>query len=373
MNFIQNSFPQSVFPSFFCSILQTVNCWQLYKYFIRPLLFGMDAEQAHHFTFKVISIISSFFLGRMLLSCFYGKHKKSNPITVAGIEFPNRVGLAAGFDKDGKLLNAWNNLGFGFVEVGTVTPLPQSGNEKPRLFRIINEKAIINRMGFNNEGLDALVKRLENRPKNLVVGGNIGKNKATPNENAVDDYLKCLKALHHCVDYFVVNVSSPNTPNLRELQEKEPLKKILKTLQIENQKFQKPKPIFLKIAPDLNESQLDDIVEIVLETELAGVVSGNTTIRRDLLINTEKQLVDSIGAGGLSGKPLKEFSDKVLHYLAEKASGKFEIIAVGGIFEGKDALDKIKSGAKLVQVYTGYVYQGPSMVSKINSFLKRHL
>lgn len=345
----------------------------MYKFLIRPLLFRMNAEEAHHFTFRLIAFLSSFAWGRYLLRLLYGQSKTSNPVVVAGIEFPNRVGLAAGFDKDGKLLKAWNQLGFGFVEVGTVTPKPQAGNEKPRLFRLVKDKAIINRMGFNNEGLEALVKRLEKRPKGLVVGGNIGKNKATPNENAVDDYLTCLKALHHCVDYFVVNVSSPNTPNLRELQEKEPLKNLLHTLQTENKNMAKPKPIFLKIAPDLNESQLNDIVEIVLETNLAGVVTGNTTVRRDLLKNTAKSEVENIGMGGLSGKPLKKFSDGVLAYLAQKSEGKFEFMAVGGIFEGKDALDKIKLGAKLVQVYTGYVYEGPSMVSSINRFLKKHL
>ena len=282
---------------------------------------------------------------------------------VFGLKFKNPVGLAAGFDKDGKLYDELSHFGFGFIEVGTVTPKPQPGNEKPRMFRLPADKGLINRMGFNNEGVDALVERLKNRKnKSLIIGGNIGKNKITPNEEAVKDYLICFRKLHAHVDYFVVNVSSPNTPNLRDLQEKGPLLNILKTLQEENEKHFALRPILLKIAPDLTEGQLDDIIEIVKESGIAGVIATNTTISREgLKTNTEI----TAQTGGLSGAPVRSKSTEVIKYLSEKSNKAFPIIAVGGIFTAEDAKEKLDAGASLVQVYTGFIYEGPGMIRRI--------
>ena len=282
---------------------------------------------------------------------------------IFGIKFPNPVGLAAGFDKDAKLYKELGQLGFGFVEIGTVTPKGQPGNPKPRLFRLPKDNALINRMGFNNEGVKAAAKRLKGRNQNLVIGGNIGKNKIT-----LDDYLICFRELFDVVDYFVVNVSSPNTPNLRELQDKEPLTKLLLALQQENAKRQKSKPILLKIAPDLTNEQLDDIVEIVKSSGIAGVIATNTTISREGL-KTEKSELDTIGNGGLSGKPLTNRSTEVIRYLSEKSEKSFPIIGVGGIHSEEDALEKLDAGADLVQLYTGFVYEGPALVKRINESL----
>lgn len=283
---------------------------------------------------------------------------------VCGLEFSNPVGLAAGFDKNAQFLHILPAFGFGFIEIGTVTPLAQPGNEKPRLFRLKNDSALINRMGFNNDGVDAVVERLKKRPKNLIVGGNIGKNKVTPNENAVDDYIICFNKLFDYVDYFVVNVSSPNTPDLRALQDKEPLTHILSRLMKINLSHSTPKPIFLKIAPDLNESQLIDIVDIVRDTKIAGVIATNTTISRDGL-KTPMEILNNIGAGGLSGLPVKERSLDIIKFLNTKSNNAFPIIGVGGIHDAQDAIDKINSGADLVQVYTGFVYEGPGLVKRI--------
>lgn len=284
---------------------------------------------------------------------------------VFGILFPNPVGLAAGFDKEAKLFEDFSHLGFGFIEIGTVTPLGQEGNPKPRLFRLPADQALINRMGFNNEGLDAAVARLKKKKSSIIIGGNIGKNKLTPNENATDDYVRCFHGLYDFVDYFVVNVSSPNTPNLRELQEKEPLKKLLGSLMLENNKKIKSKPILLKIAPDLTNEQLDDIVEIVNSTGIAGIIATNTTISRDNLKSSSADLTE-IGAGGLSGAPLKNRSTEVIRYLHNKSKSGFPIIGVGGISNPEDALEKLQAGASLIQVYSGLVYYGPSMISDIN-------
>jgi dihydroorotate dehydrogenase len=290
---------------------------------------------------------------------------------IAGLIINNPVGLAAGFDKDAKLFDELAYCGFGFIEIGTITPLPQEGNPKKRLFRLKKDNAIINRMGFNNQGLEAAIKRLKKRKnKNLIVGGNIGKNKVTPNENAAEDYLKCFAGLFPYVDYFVVNVSSPNTPDLRSLQDKEPLTLLLNQLMTSNQKESDPKPIFLKIAPDLNESQLNDIIEIVFETNISGIIATNTTISRDNL-TTPKHEVDQIGAGGLSGKPLSNRSTEVIAYLRSQANMKFPnkelyIIGVGGIHSASDAIEKLNAGADLVQLYTGFIYEGPSLVKRIN-------
>ncbi|GAB2624752.1 quinone-dependent dihydroorotate dehydrogenase [Belliella aquatica] len=290
---------------------------------------------------------------------------------VFGLKFKNPVGLAAGFDKDAKLIDEMSMLGFGFIEIGTLTPKPQEGNPQPRLFRLPQDEALINRMGFNNGGVEEAVKRLKSRKSDVIIGGNIGKNKLTPNENAVDDYLICLEALHPFVDYFVVNVSSPNTPNLRDLQEKEPLKKLLLAVKEANDKKEKPKPILLKIAPDLTNGQLDDIVEIVQETKIDGVIATNTTIDRSAL-QTDASQVESIGAGGVSGKVLATRSTEVIRYLADKSNRSFPIIGVGGIFTAQDAIEKLEAGASLIQVYSGMIYEGPSMIKRIKKGLLSH-
>ncbi len=285
--------------------------------------------------------------------------------TVFGITFENPVGLAAGFDKNASMYNDLAYCGFGFIEIGTVTPQGQAGNEKPRLFRLTEDEGIINRMGFNNHGVENAVENLKKRKTNVIIGGNIGKNKVTPNESATDDYVKSFNALFDYVDYFVVNVSSPNTPNLRELQEKEPLTQLLATLQDLNAKKEVRKPILLKIAPDLTNEQLDDIIEIVGEVKLDGVIATNTTISREGL-KTSQEKVDAIGAGGLSGKPVKSRSTEVVRYLAEKSNKAFPIIGVGGIHSAEDALEKLDAGADLVQLYTGFIYEGPKLVKEIN-------
>jgi len=283
-----------------------------------------------------------------------------------GLTFKNPVGLAAGFDKDAKLFNELSNFGFGFIEIGTLTPKPQKGNPKKRLFRLKTDSAIINRMGFNNGGVFEAVERLK-KNNSVLIGGNIGKNKITPNEHAVDDYLICFEALFDYVDYFVVNVSSPNTPNLRELQDKEPLTRLLCTLKSENSKKENPKPILLKIAPDLTNEQLLDIIDIVNDTKIDGVIATNTTISRDGLISDSRS-----ETGGLSGKPLANRSTEVIKFLAQKSHKAFPIIGVGGIHSASDAIEKIKAGADLVQLYTGFIYEGPSLVNKINKALLNH-
>lgn len=284
---------------------------------------------------------------------------------VFGIRFKNPVGLGAGFDKDAKMYKDLAYCGFGFIEIGTVTPVGQPGNDQPRLFRLPADQALINRMGFNNEGVEAAAERLRDRNKDLIIGGNIGKNKNTSNENALDDYLKCFHALFNVVDYFVVNVSSPNTPNLRALQEKEPLTNLLSALMKENNQQSAPKPILLKIAPDLTNEQLDDIIDIVNVTKIAGVIATNTTISREGL-ETPKDKVEAIGMGGLSGAPVKDRSTEVIRYLAEKSGKAFPIIGIGGIHSEKDALEKLEAGADLVQLYTGFIYEGPGLVKRIN-------
>jgi dihydroorotate dehydrogenase len=283
---------------------------------------------------------------------------------VFGLKFKNPVGLAAGFDKNAEYITDMTNLGFGFIEIGTVTPKPQPGNDKPRMFRLVSDEALINRMGFNNQGADVAATRLKNLKdrKGLLIGGNIGKNKVTPNEEAVNDYIYCFNALFDYVDYFVVNVSSPNTPGLRDLQEKEPLKQLLNTLQSLNVAKVAPKPILLKIAPDLTDSQLDDIVEIVLETQIAGVIATNTTISREGL-QSQQELINE--AGGVSGRPLTKRSTEVIRYLSEKSNRAFPIIGVGGIHSAKDAIEKLDAGASLIQVYTGFIYEGPGLIAKI--------
>lgn len=331
----------------------------------------MDAEKAHHFTFSSLKKIFSIPGSSSIASELYKVQDPKLKRTVFGIEFPNPVGLAAGFDKDAKMVDEFASLGFGFLEIGTVTPLPQPGNDKPRLFRLIKDKAVINRMGFNNEGATAAAERLKKVKSNIIIGGNIGKNKLTPNEDAFSDYQKCFEELYPYVDYFAVNVSSPNTPGLRSLQEKGPLTKILAGLQELNKKKEKAKPILLKIAPDLTNNQLDDIVDIVKDTRIAGLIATNTTISRDGL-QTETDKVENIGAGGLSGKPLTQRATEVIRYLSQKSEGAFPIIAVGGICSAEDAIEKLEAGASLVQLYSGYIYEGPALVKRINkAILKR--
>ncbi|MEO6304429.1 MAG: quinone-dependent dihydroorotate dehydrogenase, partial [Bacteroidia bacterium] len=288
-----------------------------------------------------------------------------------GLNFRNPVGLAAGLDKDAIVFNELGDFGFSFIEIGTVTPKPQPGNDKPRLFRLTKNEALINRMGFNNHGVVEAAKKLRVRKdKTLIIGGNIGKNKSTPNEEAVNDYIICFNALFDVVDYFVVNVSSPNTPNLRDLQEKEPLTNLLKTLQDLNLKKKSPKPILLKIAPDLTNTQLDDIIDIVKQTNIAGVIATNTTISREGLDYTKEE-IEKYGMGGLSGLPLTKRSTEVIRYLKQKSNNAFPIMGVGGIHSAQDAIDKLEAGADLVQLYTGFIYHGPKLISDINSAILR--
>lgn len=332
---------------------------------LRWFLFKFDPEKVHYFTFRLLGFWLKVPLVKPIWKSIYCMKNPLLETTVAGITFPNPVGLAAGFDKNALRINELAACGFGFVEIGTVTPVGQEGNPKPRLFRLLEDQAIINRMGFNNDGAEVIVERLKKLNPECIIGGNIGKNKVTPNEEATSDYLKCYHALEQYVDYFVVNVSSPNTPNLRELQDKEPLTKLLQTLMDERVKINSSKPIFLKIAPDLTDSQLDDIVDIVHDTKIAGVIATNTTIERGNLL-TSNSKIESIGAGGVSGKPLAQRSTQVISYLFQKSSGSFPIIGVGGIYSGEDAVEKLMAGASLVQVYSGFIYEGPALVKRIN-------
>ena len=337
----------------------------LYKTLIKPLFFLFPPERAHHLTLRLLKITLAIpGVGQAFRAAFRVREPRLER-TLFGLHFPNPVGLAAGFDKDGQHYRAMSALGFGFLALGTVTPRPQDGNPQPRLFRLPADEALINRMGFNNQGVDALVERLKNRkPNGVIIGGNIGKNKTTPNERAQDDYLYCFAQLHPYVDYFVVNVSSPNTPDLRALQDKEPLQRLLSLLQDRNQQMPEPRPILLKIAPDLNNDQLDDIIDIVRSTGIDGVIATNTTISRDDL-DTDGDDIERIGAGGLSGQPLRERATEVIRYLTEKTNGQLPIIGVGGIASARDAREKLAAGASLVQIYSGLVYQGPGLVKKI--------
>ncbi len=341
----------------------------MYKQIIRPLLFNFDPESVHHFTFKTLKILNHLpFVSSIIKHSFKVEDPRLEK-EVFGLRFKNPIGLAAGFDKDGKLYEELNDLGFGFIEIGTLTPLPQPGNPKKRLFRLKKDKAIINRMGFNNEGVEKAVERLKHN-KNVLIGGNIGKNKATPNENAVDDYIKCFDALFPWVDYFVVNVSSPNTPNLRELQDKKPLMQLLETLQDRNLKMAKEvkaKPILLKIAPDLTDSQLLDIIDIVETTGISGIIATNTTISREGLTDSNKS-----ETGGMSGAPLTKRANEVVKFLVAKRKSYFPIIGVGGIHTVEDAIERLESGADLIQLYTGFIYEGPALIKNINKeLLKR--
>ncbi len=332
----------------------------MYKSIIRPLLFLADPEKVHYFTFSALKYFLRFSPIRRWVEKTYSIRRPELEREVFGIKFPNPVGLAAGFDKDAKLFDELSAFGFGFIEIGTLTPLPQPGNPKKRLFRLRKDSALINLMGFNIGGVAAAAQRLRQN-RNVLIGGNIGKNKDTANEDAASDYIKCFEALYDVVDYFVVNVSSPNTPNLRDLQEKEPLTGLLSELQHLNATKPHHKPILLKIAPDLTQGQLRDIIDIVAQTRIAGVIATNTTLSREGLTDENKK-----EAGGMSGKPLCDRSTQVIRFLYEQSGGAFPIIGVGGIHSADDAIEKLEAGASLVQLYTGFIYEGPALVKQIN-------
>lgn len=334
--------------------------------FIKPIFFKFEPEKVHHFVVERLNWFNDHFpLGKTILRSSFDVHVKGLEREVFGIKFKNPVGLAAGFDKNAEYVESLSNLGFGFIEIGTVTPLPQPGNPQPRMFRLTDDEALINRMGFNNKGVDIVAERLRAlklKDPSIVVGGNIGKNKNTPNEEATSDYVKCFDKLFDVVDYFVVNVSSPNTPGLRALQEKGPLTELLNTLQQRNHKNGISRPILLKIAPDLTNEQLDDIIDIVKDAGIAGVIATNTTISREGLATVAELAAET---GGLSGKPLTVRSTEVIRYLSEKSGKAFPIIGVGGIHSAQDAQDKIDAGAALLQIYTGFIYEGPWLIKRI--------
>lgn len=343
----------------------------MYKRFIRPLLFLIPPETVHHiivfiirFGFKLPGI-------KLLLRKIYCYEDKLLNRELLGLHFKNPVGLAAGFDKNAAFFKEFGSFGFGFIEIGTVTPIGQPGNPKPRLFRIPDDQGLINRMGFNNLGLDEAIKRLANKPEGMIIGGNIGKNTATPNEKAVEDYARCFEGLYPYADYFVVNVSCPNITDLSELQDKEMLKDILLRLSEIRSSKDKKKPILVKISPDLNSQQIDDVLELIYLYGIDGIVATNTTISRDNL-KTGTGLIEKIGSGGLSGKPIRQKSTEIIRYLAEKTKGELIIVGVGGIFSAEDAIEKIHAGAHLIQIYTGFIYEGPAIVKKINKALMKN-
>jgi len=342
----------------------------MYKRLILPLLFRFDAESIHHTITSLLRFALAIPGVSLLCRKLYVVDDPRLARTVFGLTFPNPIGMAAGFDKNAELVSELSDLGFGFVEIGTVTPRPQPGNPQPRLFRLKADQGLINRMGFNNKGAGPASGRLrefarKRGDRRVIVGGNIGKNKDTPNEEALTDYLLSFRDLFDVVDYFVVNVSSPNTPGLRDLQEREPLTRLLTALQDENNRKSAPKPILLKIAPDLTNGQLDDIIAIVADTKIAGVIATNTTISREGLA-TDPGTVAQIGAGGVSGQPLKERATAVIRYLHQQSGGAFPIVGVGGIASPADALEKLQAGASLIQVYTSFIYEGPGLAKQIN-------
>ena len=335
----------------------------MYKKIILPVLFLIDPEKVHNIIFSSIKILFKFPFVKFLVSKFYIIDDSRLEKSLFGIKFKNPVGLAAGFDKNAQLYEELTSFGFGFIEIGTVTPKPQSGNPKKRLFRLVEDSAIINRMGFNNVGVDEVIENLK-KNKSTLIGGNIGKNKITPNYLAIDDYVTSFNMLFDFVDYFVVNVSSPNTPNLRDLQQKEPLTKLINSLISINRNKTKPKPILLKIAPDLNNNQLLDIISIVKDTGLDGIIATNTTINRDNLKSVNKNEL-----GGLSGKPLTSRSTEVIKFISKNSNKTIPIIGVGGINTVADALEKFDAGADLIQIYTGFIYEGPNLIRSINKAL----
>lgn len=336
----------------------------MYKIILRPFLFLLPPEIIHHLVVSILKVFSKIPFTLWILSFFYRKKKFNNAVKVFGLTFPNRVGLAAGFDKNARIFKQFMAFGFGFIEIGTVTPRPQPGNPKPRSFRLRKDKALINRMGLNNDGVDAIASRLKNRPTNLIVGGNIGKNTDTPSSKAAEDYEYCFEKLYDCVDYFVVNVSCPNVSDMKELQDQEMLEGILARLSALRSSKSIYKPILLKISPDLNEMQIDETLKIVAQTGIDGIVATNTTITRDNLKSSISK-INRIGKGGLSGRPIRDRSTEVISYIHEKTGGHLPVIGVGGIMSSYDALEKLNAGATLVQVYTGFIYEGPGFIKRI--------
>ncbi|GIV32780.1 MAG: dihydroorotate dehydrogenase (quinone) [Chitinophagales bacterium] len=334
----------------------------MYKLFFRPLLFLLPPETAHSLTLWLLKAFLKVPLAKSLLHALYSVSNRSLERSLFGLTFPNYVGLAAGFDKNARYIDELACFGFGFIEVGTITPLPQPGNSKPRVFRLPQDRALINRMGFNNDGAHVIAQRLKKRKSKIIIGANIGKNKHTPNEKAAEDYVKCFDILNDYVDYFTINVSSPNTPGLRDLQSKEPLQQILRAVQARNKLLPRKKPVLLKIAPDLTHSQLDDIITICQEEGIDGIIATNTTQMRPHL-KTDTARIQCIGEGGLSGEPLRELATRVIDYL--RSHSKLPVIGTGGIMSKADADKKLQAGALLLQVYTGFIYEGPSLVKKI--------
>lgn len=345
----------------------------MYKSIIRPILFLFDPEVIHNFTFSFLRFIHRIPGVSLIIRTLYCFESPILHRNVFGLDFKNPVGLAAGFDKDARLVDPLSDFGFGFIEIGTVTPVAQRGNPKPRLFRLAQDHSLINRMGFNNKGVVAAAELLKKRQSKILVGGNIGKNKDTPNDQAKNDFGFCFEELYEVVDYFVVNVSSPNTPGLRDLQDKEPLKDLLSDLITKNKARGSSKPILLKIAPDLSDAQIDDIIDIVQDLGIDGLIATNTTVeRRNLSTPTIK--LDEIGTGGLSGGGISRRSTEVIRYIFKKTKGRVPIIGVGGILSAEDAIEKLDAGASLVQIYAGFVYEGPAFVKKINQeIIKRDL
>jgi len=352
----------------------------MYRILIRPLLFLVSPETVHHWVVGILKFVCAVPGAANIIRRFTTVNDKRLKRELFGIQFANPVGIAAGFDKNAQVFDELSHFGFGHIEVGTVTPKPQPGNPKPRLFRLTRDKALINRMGFNNHGLEAMAQRLKQWRLNKsvaaatrpVIGGNIGKNTLTPNIEAVEDYVTNFRGLFEYVDYFVVNVSCPNISNLKELQDQDALMEILSRIQAINKSMPKPKPVLLKVSPDLNNKQLDEVIQIVRESGIDGVVATNTTITRNTLRN-DRQRASEIGQGGLSGQPLRDRSTEVIRYLAEKSGKAFPIIGVGGIMTPEDAIEKLKAGADLVQVYTGFIYRGPFLARKINKMILKKL
>lgn len=338
----------------------------MYRLIVRPLLFCFDAEKIHYFSLSFLKIALKLYPIEKMVNMIYNSNHKNLEKELFGIKFPNPVGLAAGFDKNGKYIKELSNFGFGFIEIGTITPKSQPGNPKKRLFRLIDDQAIINRMGINNDGSKSCVERLKNVNAKIVIGGNIGKNTTTESKDSVDDFLENFKILHDHVDYFVINVSCPNVNHFKELQDRDFLEELLPLLHQHNSEKGIIKPILLKIAPDLNESQLDETIEIIKTLKIDGIVATNTTTKREKL-KTSKKNLEQIGNGGLSGLPLKDKSTQVIKYISKKSKKSIPIIGVGGIMTAEDAIEKINAGASLVQIYTGFIYSGPSLIKKINS------
>jgi dihydroorotate dehydrogenase len=343
----------------------------MYQNIIRPLLFLIPPETIHNIISLLLRIFFAIPCFKALSRCFFTIKSNELRRKVAGIEFANPVGMAAGFDKNGKLYNELAVFGFSFVEIGTITPRPQPGNKKPRSFRLVRDKALVNRMGFNSEGVESVIKRLRKKRKGLIIGGNIGKNSTTPNERAVNDYEACFNALYEHIDYFVVNVSCPNVNNLTELQDASSLEEIIERLVHIRKEKEDYRPVFLKISPDLDFEKLDNIIGICKKNGIDGIVATNTTISREGL-RTGKERIEKIGAGGLSGAPLKDRSTEIIRYIKKQTKGEMPVIGVGGILNARDAIEKIEAGATLVQLYTGFIYEGPFLVKSINkAILKR--